>query len=232
MRAQVILPVTLCCLAACRPTTGATTFRGTYTYMADAGRFTDCRTGTAFPVALAGDNADLERAYAAARSVPGEPLLVRFTGHVEDRPGMEEGQVLAHVVVDSFIAVFPGMVCDGAKAATLPGSFWQLLSVNDQSARPSDQGVVAVIAFDTSGQTLGYGGCNSFAGRYTISGNSLRIGPLAMTRRACLEEALNRQEHAFTTVLAAARSWRITGDTLILSGDAGVAARLTRGLPP
>ena len=231
MRAQLILPVTLCCLAACRPTTGAPTFRGTYTYMADAGRFTDCRTGTAFPVAAAGDNADLERAYATARDAPGWPLLVTFTGHIEDRPGMEEGQVLAHVVVDSFIAVFPWRMCDSDLTAKLPGSAWRLAMVNDQRVYPGTPASIPRIVFGTDGQAHGYSGCNNFSGRYSINADSLRIGPLAMTRRACLEDDLNRQEYTFTSALAGARSWDVARDTLFLSGAAG-ALRFTRRSPP
>jgi heat shock protein HslJ len=70
------------------------------------------------------------------------------------------------------------------------------------------------------------------SGSYTRQGDSLRIGPLAMTRRACVGEELNRQEYAFTQALEAARTWRIAGDTLVLSGDAGPLARLTRATQP
>src|SRR5574341_322403 len=46
--------------------------RGMYSYMADAGIFTECRTGKKFPVAQEGDNAALEAAYLKARQQPGE----------------------------------------------------------------------------------------------------------------------------------------------------------------
>jgi len=41
--------------------------RGMYSYMADAGRFTECLTRLSLPVAQEADNASLERAYLAAR---------------------------------------------------------------------------------------------------------------------------------------------------------------------
>jgi copper homeostasis protein (lipoprotein) len=86
--------------------------RGTYTYMADSGRFTECFSGATFPVAQVGANAALERAYLAARPEPGAPLLVSFSGHFEDRPGMEGDRRMEHVVVDSFDRVWPGASCD------------------------------------------------------------------------------------------------------------------------
>ena len=107
-RLAAVLVLTCAVVPTCRPTPPPTTFRGTYTYMADAGRFTDCSTGTAYPVAAAGDNAALERAYGAMRSDPGAPVLVSFVGRIVDRPGMEESQILPHVIVDSLIAVIPG----------------------------------------------------------------------------------------------------------------------------
>ena len=36
---------------------------------------------------------------------------------------------------------------------------------------------------------------------------------------------MNRQERAFLDALAATRTWRVTGDTLVLSGEKGAVAR-------
>ena len=76
-------------------------------------------------------------------------------------------------------------------------------------------------------QVRGGTGCNSFAGRYELSGDSLRFGPLASTRRACLDAEMNRQENAFFDALERTRTWRVTGDTLVLGGETGPAARFT-----
>ena len=86
--------------------------RGTYAYMADAGRFTECRTGTVLPVAQLGANAQLETAYAEARRDPGVPLLVDFMGHFEELPAMEGDRQIEHVVVDVFQRVERDATCD------------------------------------------------------------------------------------------------------------------------
>jgi copper homeostasis protein (lipoprotein) len=108
------------------PVRDTMTLRGTYTYMADAGRFTECGSGLSFPVAQVGANADLERAYLGARAQPGGPVLVSFHGHFEERRPLE-GARLEHVVVNRFDRVWPGgIVSDGCQTRhwrTLTGSW-------------------------------------------------------------------------------------------------------------
>ena len=50
--------------------------KGMYSYMADAGLFTECLTGATFPVAMEGENAALERAYMNTPHGQAEPILV------------------------------------------------------------------------------------------------------------------------------------------------------------
>jgi heat shock protein HslJ len=38
---------------------------------------------------------------------------------------------------------------------------------------------------------------------------------------------MNRQEGTFLKALGDARTWKVTGDTLVLSGEAGPVARFT-----
>ena len=86
-------------------------WRGMYVYLADAGRFTDCASGAAFPVAQVGENIALERAYTAARTKPGAPVLVTLRGHLEERPAMEGDRRVVHLVVDRFERAWPGAAC-------------------------------------------------------------------------------------------------------------------------
>ncbi len=85
---------------------------GTYATMADAGRFTECRSGAVLPIAPTGANAQLETAYAGARREPGVPLLVDFMGHFEELPAMEGDRPIEHVVVDVFQRVERDATCD------------------------------------------------------------------------------------------------------------------------
>lgn len=104
------------------PVSDTMALRGTYSYMADAGLFTECRLGVARPVAKLGDNAALEHAYLASRPAPGAPRLVTFDGHFAKQPAMEGERRIEHVVVDRFGAVLPAASCDGGNPHVRPGA--------------------------------------------------------------------------------------------------------------
>jgi len=133
------------------------------------------------------------------------------------------------------VAVAAGCSQYGAAGSTpgggtlpLEGTTWSLVEVGGQPARPAGDNGTPSLRLDVA-QTRASGdtGCNSFGGGYELSGESLRFGALASTRRACVDEALNRQEAAFLGALADTRTWRIADGTLVLSGEAGVLARFT-----
>lgn len=69
------------------------------------------------------------------------------------------------------------------------------------------------------GQITGYGGCNRFFAGYTISGDTIKIGPLASTRKGC-PDTLDL-EIAFFTALQAAESFQQTDEGLVLFGAGG-----------
>ena len=203
--------------------------RGLYSYMADAGRFTECASGAAFPVAQLGANAALERAYLTARHEPGAPLPVAFRGHFAELPAMEGDQRVEHVVVDSVERVPADSTCEVRMSnTTVKGTHWTLLEVGGTQARVAENIAQPSLQLDTvETRASGSTGCNSFSGSYELTGDSLRFGPLASTRRACLDPAMNRQESVYLKALSDTRRWRVTGDTLILSGDAGPVARFS-----
>ena len=74
----------------------------------------------------------------------------------------------------------------------------------------------------------GRGGCNSFRGRWTLDGETLTLGPIASTRRACPPPQM-QQETRFLAALEATRGFRIEDGRLILLDAAGTpVARLER----
>jgi heat shock protein HslJ len=106
--------------------------------------------------------------------------------------------------------------------ASLTDTSWKLAELAGQ---PGGQ---QSLKFDASkGMVSGSGGCNNFNGAYQWSGKSLKLGPLASTRRACADESASRQENTFLQALDATRTWKVEGKTLILSGDSGQLARFT-----
>ena len=140
---------------------------------------------------------------------------------------MEGDRLLQHVVVDSLERVGPGASCEEPMSrVTLENTYWKLLDVAGQPARVSEHTAEPHLLLQPAQkQAGGSTGCNSFGGPYQLSGDSLRLGPLIATLRACVDPEINRQERSFLNALNETRAWQVTGDTLILSGATGPLAR-------
>ncbi|MGH7219705.1 MAG: copper resistance protein NlpE N-terminal domain-containing protein, partial [Nitrospiraceae bacterium] len=73
------------------PVPGPILLRGLYAYMADTATFSECMTGTRYPVSIEGAHIDIERAYTArTEGNQGMPLLATLTARFvkrEPEPG-------------------------------------------------------------------------------------------------------------------------------------------------
>ena len=67
----------------------------------------------------------------------------------------------------------------------------------------------------------GSGGCNRVTGGYQRDGHTLRIGPLAATRMACLDAERGMLESAFVDALQATAGYSLLGGTQLTLLDAG-----------
>lgn len=110
-----------------------------------------------------------------------------------------------------------------APLSTLENADWRLTDLGGGKALDGP----SLRLDETAIQARGSTGCNTFFGRYELDRERLRFGPLASTRRACIDPETNRQESAFLKALGETRAWRIVGETLILVGEAGELARFT-----
>ena len=99
----------------------------------------------------------------------------------------------------------------------LPGSAWQATTFAGQTPL-ADHPIT--FEFDTEGNIAGDTSCNRFGGTCAIDGNTIKIGPLRSTRRAC-EPEIMQQEQKFLTLLSAATTWLIDGDDLVLTAPDG-----------
>jgi heat shock protein HslJ len=100
----------------------------------------------------------------------------------------------------------------------LTGSAWQVTTLAGQD--PLDDHPIT-IEFDTEGNIAGDGSCNRFGGTCAIEGDTIKVGPLRSTRRAC-EPEIMEQEHKFLALLGAVTAWEIGADgTLVLRGEGG-----------
>ena len=93
----------------------------------------------------------------------------------------------------------------------LAGSAWR---PNFISAAELPPGIVMQVEFQPDGKISGTGGCNRFFGGYTVSGNHIKIGPLASTRKGC--PGLLRAETALFARFQAASIFEQTDTTLTL----------------
>jgi len=80
---------------------------------------------------------------------------------------------------------------------------------------------VTVTARFEGGSVTGNGGCNSYSGRYTVSGSTLTIGPnIASTQMAC-GPAQTAVEQAYLARLPKTAGYRVSGQTLTLVDSGG-----------
>lgn len=67
-----------------------------------------------------------------------------------------------------------------------------------------ENGVGQFVQFLSGGDLAGYAGCNSFFGTYEQNGNSLKIGSMVRTKKACENQGM---EEAFIAALESARGF-------------------------
>ena len=199
-------------------------FRGMYTYLADAGRIVECNSGQAFPVAEAGDNAALRRAYLAQRAAPGVALLATFEGRLTQQPKVDRPGSGEAITVERFERVWPGYGCErGRPNASLEETDWRLVEIGDAPVIAADGERAPTIRLVRAQRRVqGFAGCNTFFGVYALEGASLGFGPIATTRRAC-PAGMNR-ESAFLQALDATTTFKVVGNRLdLMAGDRRLA---------
>jgi putative lipoprotein len=103
-----------------------------------------------------------------------------------------------------------------AMSADLAGGHWRPSTITTESLAPETP---IYVAFSEDGKVTGFGGCNRFFGGYTIEGNSIKIGPLASTRKGC-PDTLNL-EVEFFKALQEAVTFEQTETALVLFGPGG-----------
>jgi heat shock protein HslJ len=115
----------------------------------------------------------------------------------------------------------------------LAGKRWRLVELGGApalSAGDSSRAPQLLFATD-SGRVTGSTGCNHLSGSFTRSADTLHFGPAVMTKMACADTAVMRQEFVFVAALDSTRRYEVLGDTLTLLGDTGVLARFVGKAP-
>jgi uncharacterized lipoprotein YbaY/heat shock protein HslJ len=189
---------------------------GMFLYMADAATFTDCQTGQRWPVAMEREYKTLESAYLKARKRPGEELKVNVQGRVEMRPKADAGGQVLTVVVERYLGIWPGEICDTpAPAPPLQETSWKLTRLLGKPVILADGQREPNLTFRTEQNRLtGSTGCNNLVGSYRFKGNDMTLSGIAVTRMACLQGM--EVETEFFTALGKVQKYRILGQHLEL----------------
>jgi heat shock protein HslJ len=67
-----------------------------------------------------------------------------------------------------------------------------------------------------AGHAAGNGSCNRFTGSVEITGTTIKFGPLASTRMACMNNDVSSQEDRYLKALGVAKRYSVeNGDLLI-----------------
>jgi heat shock protein HslJ len=112
-----------------------------------------------------------------------------------------------------------------AQSQELAGTAWEVIGYNN-----GKQAVTSVLAtttltaeFGKDGSLSGNSGCNTYKGTYTVTGDQIKIGPLATTRMACSQEIMD-QEAQYLAALQTAATYRVEGTGLELRTQEGALA--------
>ncbi|MGD9895468.1 MAG: META domain-containing protein [Candidatus Methylacidiphilaceae bacterium] len=213
---------------------------GMFASVADSPSIVLSDDGWWLPVAMEGDYQTLERAYRQANPKPGETLLVRLDGTIVFRPSPNESRpVRPTLVVERFIAVYPGASCSPSSVkGPIQNSYWKLVGpplptdvplretywkLVCLEGRPIDAGELRqephLIFASKTPRVFGSGGCNRLIGSFQVDGDRLYLSQIASTRMACPNGG--EQEEVFLNALSQVTRYRIQGRQLDLFNVAG-----------
>jgi heat shock protein HslJ len=107
-------------------------------------------------------------------------------------------------------------------ALSLTQTAWRAQSYNNGRGGVTTllQGTDMTASFGADGGIAGSAGCNTFRGNYSVSGDTLSIGPLATTRMLCAEPIMT-QEAAYLAALQASTRFELTAERLTLRSASG-----------
>ena len=111
----------------------------------------------------------------------------------------------------------------------LEGTSWVATAVTDGAGGtvPIIAGTSVTAQFQTRGRLDGSGGCNTYSSAYTVDEVSLFIGQILSTPQICPSPAgVMEQEAAYFQALGQVTTYALSGESLTLSGPAGVLVEL------
>jgi heat shock protein HslJ len=158
-----------------------------------------------------------------------ENQRVQVVGTLSHRQGVETGERTILVASSIREAKAAGQAKSAQEVPfSLIGSEWLL---EDLAGSGVIDGIQATLTFPEAGKIAGNGSCNRFFGSGEISGDTIKLGPLASTRMACPEVVMNQEAKYLAAFQAADRfEWK-DPYLLIYSKGFEKALRFTRLSP-
>jgi heat shock protein HslJ len=132
---------------------------------------------------------------------------VKIVGKLSHRHGVERGDypILEVSSIKKAKGSAPGTATQMG-AFSLAGSEWRL---EDLAGSGVVDNIQATLAFPEAGRVAGNGACNRFFGSAEISGDTIKLGPLASSRMACPEAVMNQEMKYLSALQAAERfEWK------------------------
>jgi heat shock protein HslJ len=136
-----------------------------------------------------------------------ENQRVQVVGTLSRRQGVETGERTI-LVASSIREARAKEQPKSARAVpfSLTGSEWLL---EDLAGSGVMDGIQATLIFPETGKIAGNGSCNRFFGSAEISGDTIKLGPLASTRMACPDPVMNQEMKYLAALQAAERfEWK------------------------
>lgn len=159
----------------------------------------------------------------ALRVRPSADGFIRFATRrlvVEIRPEPCEDEA-ARVYEDSVRVTANGDTVEGCGGAERPpdslvDTSWTIVDIAGEAVAGDNY----AISFGADA-LVGYTGCNRFSGPYSRNGDTLTLGAIRGTRRACPEPRMSRERRAWQILGGPVTIAFADGDTLLLSGNGG-----------
>jgi heat shock protein HslJ len=115
---------------------------------------------------------------------------VEATGLLSHRHGVETGERIVLVLSSIKEAQAAGPVPAKTKSLSLTGSEWLL---EDLGGLGVIDNIQATLTFPEARKVAGNGSCNRFFGPADVSGDAIKLGPLASSRMMCPEAVMNQE---------------------------------------
>jgi len=102
----------------------------------------------------------------------------------------------------------------------LKNTYWKLIKIDNKSVKVEKNMKEPYVLFENDGKSVkGFGGCNSMVGTFNQDGQNIKIGPLASTRKACINGM--DTESKFHKAISETKKWYIQGEILKLADEHG-----------